>query len=120
MKTTRNILVPTGNILVVEGSKGQLECLSIGDYGRDLNVKADFLNLGNDIEGVPNGSILPLTDKWVVTISTQYGCSMNCKFCDVPSVGPGKNATLEDLTGQVIQALSLHPEVGSTKRLNVH
>ena len=64
--------------------------------------------------------MLPLEEKWVVTISTQYGCSMNCVFCDVPKVGKGVNATYEDLKGQVLEALKLHPEVESTKRLNVH
>jgi len=116
----RNIKVPTGNILVVEGQKGNLECLSLGDYGRGKNVKASFLGLDSDIQGVPSGDIMPLSEKWVVTISTQYGCSMGCVFCDVPKVGPGRNATLNDLTAQVVAALKVHPEIGSTKRLNVH
>jgi 23S rRNA (adenine2503-C2)-methyltransferase len=120
MKTLKNIKVPTGNILVVEGDKGKLECLSIGDYGQDANLKADFLGLSRPIEQVEHQEMLPLEDKWVVTISTQYGCSMNCVFCDVPKVGKGINATYEDLKGQVISALELHPEVLSTKRLNVH
>jgi len=116
----RNIKVPTGNILVVGGQKGNLECLSLGDYGRAKNVKASFLGLDADIQGVPNGDIMPLSEKWVVTISTQYGCSMGCVFCDVPKVGPGRNATLNDLTVQVESALKIHPEIKSTKRLNLH
>jgi hypothetical protein len=28
----RNIVVPTGNILVIEGSKGPLELVSLGDF----------------------------------------------------------------------------------------
>jgi len=120
MKLIRNIKVPTGNILIVNGEKGKLECLSLGDYGRGLNVKADFLGLENDISGVPNGEVMSLGEKWVITLSTQYGCSMGCKFCDVPKVGPGINATEKDLTDQIISALKIHPEIGSTKRLNVH
>lgn len=116
----KNIQVPTGNICIMSGEKGSLEFLSIGDYGRGANVKADFLGLTKEINGVPNGKIMPLEEKWVVTISTQYGCSMGCKFCDVPKVGSGINATLDDLTNQVINALILHPEVECTKRLNVH
>lgn len=116
----RNISVPTGNILIVKGERGDLECLSLGDYGRQKNVKADFLGLKDDINGVPNGPVMPLEEKWVVTISTQYGCSMGCKFCDVPKVGPGKNATLKDLTSQVVSSLKIHPEVKATKRLNLH
>lgn len=116
----RNIQVPTGNICVMKGEKGLIEFLSIGDYGKDYNIKADFLGITRELNGVPNGEIMPLSEKWVITISTQYGCSMNCLFCDVPKVGKGLNATLNDLTNQLIEGLKLHPEVGATKRLNLH
>ena len=115
------IKVATGNILIINGDKNKkLECLSIGDYGKDKNIKADFLGLKKDINGVPNGECLSLKEKWVITISTQYGCSMNCTFCDVPRVGEGINVTYNDLKNQVIESLKLHPEIKSTKRLNVH
>lgn len=120
MNTLRNIKVPTGNIMIVEGDKGKLECLSIADYGKEANLKAEFLGLNRPIEHVSHQEMLPLEEKWVVTISTQYGCSMNCVFCDVPKVGKGINATYNDLRDQVVTALKLHPEVESTKRLNVH
>lgn len=120
MRILRNIEVPTGNIMIVEGEKGKLEVLSLGDYGKVNNVKAQFLGLDKDIEGVANGECMPLEEKWVVTLSTQYGCSMNCKFCDVPKVGKGVNATYEDMKGQLETALALHPEVAATKRLNIH
>jgi len=120
MKVKRNIKVPTGNILVVQGDKGSLECLSIADYGQSANIKADFLGLTNEITKVTHMEPMPLSEKWVVTVSTQYGCSMHCTFCDVPKVGPGINATYDDLKGQIITALRLHPEVTATKRLNVH
>lgn len=117
---TKNIKVPTGNILIIKGEEGELECLSIGDYGKKANIKADFLGLRDEINGVPNGSVMPLTEKWVITISTQYGCSMYCRFCDVPKVGTGRNATFSDLQNQVKEALKLHPEIKHTKRLNIH
>ena len=117
---TKNIQVPTGNICVMKGEKGLIEFLSIGDYGKDSNIKADFLGIKRELNGVPNGEIMPLSEKWVITISTQYGCSMGCKFCDVPKVGKGLNATLNDLTNQLIEGLKLHPEIGATKRLNLH
>ena len=116
----RNIKVPTGNICVIKGDKGLIEFLSIGDYGKNSNIKADFLGITREINGVPNGEIMPLSEKWVITISTQYGCSMNCKFCDVPKVGHGLNATINDLNNQLIKGLELHPEIHSTKRLNLH
>lgn len=120
MKIIKNIKVPTGNIMIVSGNKGNLECLSIGDYGKEVNLKADFMGLTRNMEHVEHQEMLPLTEKWVITISTQYGCSMNCKFCDVPKVGKGVNATYDDLKNQIITGLSLHSEIESTKRLNVH
>lgn len=117
---TKNIQVPTGNICVMKGEKGEIEFLSVGDYGKDSNIKADFLGITRELNGVPNGEIMSLSEKWVITISTQYGCSMGCKFCDVPKVGRGLNATLNDLTNQLIEGLKLHPEILSTKRLNLH
>jgi len=113
--------VPTGHIVTFIGEKGKgLEYLSIGDYGAGQNVKADFLGLTKDISGVANQEPMPLEEKWVITISTQYGCSSNCLFCDVPKVGHGLNCTYKDLEDMIVGGLSLHPEVEATKRLNIH
>lgn len=120
MKTIRHLEVPTGDILVVEGEKGLLEMLSLGDYGQGVNLKCDAMGLNRDLTKVEHTDLLPLEEKWVITISTQYGCSMNCTFCDVPKVGPGRNATMRDLTKQVLTGILLHPEVQTTKRLNIH
>jgi 23S rRNA (adenine2503-C2)-methyltransferase len=120
LKILKNIEVPTGNICIMQGEKGKIEFLSIGDYGKSQNIKADFLGFSEEINGVEHCDIMPLEEKWVTTISTQYGCSMNCRFCDVPKVGKGVNATLKDLSNQVINSLKLHPEVKSTKRFNLH
>ena len=60
MNILRNIEVPTGNIMIVKGEKGKLEVLSLGDYGRTENVKAQFLGLNRDIDGVSNGECMPL------------------------------------------------------------
>lgn len=120
MDIIENVAVPTGNILIVRGAHGPLEMLSIGDYGKGVNLKADCLGLGRIPERVKHQQMLPLEEKWVITISSQYGCSMNCEFCDVPEVGPGRNATFDDLIRQVIEGIKLHPEVEHTRRLNVH
>lgn len=120
MKIEKLIEVPTGYICIGTGELGKpLEFLSIGDYGKSSNVKADFLGYTEEINGVKHHELLPLEDKWVITISSQYGCSMGCKFCDVSNVGPGINATIRDLLDQVDLAMSLHPEV-KQGRINLH
>lgn len=120
MEITKRISVPTGDILIVQGERGLLEMLSIGDYGKDVNVKCDAMGLTRKPSPVKHTDMLPLSEKWVITISSQYGCSMGCIFCDVPFVGPGKNATYKDLIKQVLTGIKLHPEVPSTQRLNIH
>ena len=119
MKILNRYPVPTGDIIVVEADKGKLEFLSIGDYGQSNNIKADFLGYTKPINGVSHGELLPLTEKWVITISSQYGCSMGCKFCDVPKVGKGINATEDDMINQVKTAMNLHPEIDHG-RINLH
>lgn len=121
MNATNSVTqIPTGYMFLYEGSKGMLEALSIKDYGKSRNVKAEFLGLTNEINGVANGNPMPLQEKWVITISTQYGCPQKCVFCDVPAVKFLGNATFNDLKGQVMKAISLNPEVIYTERLNIH
>lgn len=102
MEIKKKIVVPTGEIYTAIGEKGMLEFLTVGDYGKNANIKADFLGITRDLNGVPNGEPMPLTEKWVITISTQYGCSMGCKFCDVPKVGIGRNATMNGTDAPLI------------------
>jgi 23S rRNA (adenine2503-C2)-methyltransferase len=68
----KNIKTPTGNIIIANTPEGYLEFLSLADYGQKKNIKADFLGLKDEINGVPHGDTLPLEEKWVITISTQY------------------------------------------------
>lgn len=120
MEITKHYRVPTGDILVVRGEKGSLEMVSLGDYGKEVNIRAKFLGLNRDIAQVQHTKMMPLSEKWVITISSQYGCSMGCDICDVPKVGPGHNATFNDMCSQIITGLQLHPEIEHTKRLNIH
>lgn len=112
--------IPTGYLFTGQYSKGKLETLSIGDYGKRHNVRAEFLGYYNEIQGVPNTYCMPLSEKWVVTVSTQYGCPMKCTFCDVPKVEFNGNATFEDLQQQLYNAILLFPQVQYTERLNLH
>ena len=106
----------TGKIYV--DREKQLEFLTVGDYGKENNIKADFLGLHKEINGVKHHDV-DLTNKWVATISTQKGCPMKCKFCDCPKYGFHGNATLEELIYE-IQTILEHEKVGRTDRFNVH
>lgn len=114
--------LPTGKLFIDDYSKGQLETLSIGDYGKSKNVKADFLGLTEEINGVPSDTpIMSMSEKWVITLSTQYGCApMSCVFCDCPSIPFKGNATYSDLQNQFLSAIDMFPDVQYVERLNIH
>lgn len=112
--------LPTGYLFTENYEKGKLETLSIGDYGKHHNVKADFLGYSRPLNGVSNTPCMPLSEKWVITVSTQYGCVMKCNFCDVPNVPWKGNVSFKDLKAQLYNAISLFANVKYTERLNLH
>jgi 23S rRNA (adenine2503-C2)-methyltransferase len=63
VKILRRLSVPTGDILVVEGDKGKLETLSLGDYGKDVNVKCQAMGLTRDLGKVEHTNFMPLEKK---------------------------------------------------------
>lgn len=106
----------TGKIYVDRDRR--LEFLTVGDYGKENNIKANFLGYTKEINGVPNTGV-DLSEKWVATISTQKGCPMRCNFCDVHKYGFFGNASMEDLEYQIATILQ-GEDCKHTKRLNVH
>lgn len=106
----------TGKIYVDRDRK--LEFLTVGDYGKESNLKASFLGLHNKIQSVPHKEV-DLSDKWVATISTQHGCPMNCAFCDCPKYGFYGNIGYSYLEHQIRQIIR-GETVRKTERFNVH
>lgn len=106
----------TGKIYVDRDKN--LEFLTVGDYGKENNIKANFLGLYKEINGVKNTEV-DLTKKWVATISTQKGCMMKCKFCDCPKFGFLGNVSLEELRYE-IETILRNENVDHTDRFNVH
>ena len=115
-RNVRTILTHTGKIYV--DIDNQLEFLTVGDYGKENNIKADFLGLTKEIHGVENTAV-DLSKKWVATISTQKGCPMHCKFCDVPKFGFYGNASIEDMERQ-IRTIIEGESIKETDRFKVH
>lgn len=95
-----------------------LEFLTVGDYGKENNIKADFLGLKQKINGVQHKKV-DLQDKWVCTLSTQKGCQMKCAFCDCPKVGYYGNVDSYEM-GYMLETIFKNEAVESTKRLNIH
>lgn len=95
-----------------------LEYLYVGDYGKENNIKADFLGLKKEINQVEHHDV-DLSDKMVVTISTQKGCPMRCMFCDCPKVNFKGNVTREELIEETEKSIKASG-CKYTKRFNLH
>lgn len=96
----------------------KMEYLYVGDYGKENNIKADFLGFKKEINSVPHHDV-DLADKMVVTISTQKGCPMNCMFCDCPKVKFGGNISRVELAEEVTEAI-IRSGCKYTQRFNLH
>ena len=99
-------------------TKKRMEYLYVGDYGKENNIKADFLGFKKEINQVPHHEV-DLSEKMVVTISTQKGCPMNCMFCDCPKVKFGANISREESAVEVTVAIK-RSGCSYTQRFNLH
>jgi len=62
----------------------------------------------------------PREDKWIVNVSTQFGCPVNCIFCDAGGDFKG-NLTVAEMLAQVRYVLDCHPGLAaSCGKLKVH
>jgi len=111
-------IIPTRTGKIYVDTDRTLEFLTVGDYGKENNIKASFLGLHKEIHGVTHKEI-DLSEKWVATISSQRGCPMKCSFCDAPKVKFRGNVSRADLAYQIRTILE-NETVTDTKRFNVH
>jgi 23S rRNA (adenine2503-C2)-methyltransferase len=103
---------------IVSDTDLKLEYLYVGDYGKENNIKADFLGYHKRIDKVKHQPV-DLTAKLVVTVSSQKGCPMDCNFCDCPKFGFHGNVSLAELVSEITTGIALSG-IGHGKRLNVH
>lgn len=112
------IITSTHTGSIVSDTDLNLEYLYVGDYGKQNNIKANFLGYTKRIEKVEHTPV-DITKKLVVTVSTQKGCPMNCNFCDCPKLGFRGNASLMEMVHEITGGIALSG-IKYGKRLNVH
>ncbi len=103
---------------IVSDTDLKMEYLYVGDYGKENNIKADFLGYTKRIEKVEHKPV-DIQDKLVVTVSSQKGCPMNCNFCDCPTYGFYGNCSEMELMSEITTGIALSG-IKHGKRLNIH
>lgn len=62
----------------------------------------------------------PRQDKWIINVSTQFGCPVGCRFCDAAHRFHG-NLTADEMLAQVRHVTGLHPGLAThCRKLKVH
>lgn len=61
-------------------------------------------------------------DKWVLMISTQFGCPVGCRMCDAGAMGFHGNLSADQMLAQVRKVLADNPELdpASHPKLKIH
>lgn len=95
-----------------------LEYLYVGDYGKENNIKANFLGYTKRIDKVEHKPV-DMKEKLVVTVSSQKGCPMACNFCDCPKLDFKGNASTAELISEISTGIALSG-IRHGARLNVH
>lgn len=112
------VITKTHTGSIVSDTDLNLEYLYVGDYGKQNNIKADFLGYTKRIDKVEHMPV-DITEKLVVTVSTQKGCPMNCNFFDCPKLGFKGNASMAEMIHEITGGIALSG-IRHGKRLNVH
>ena len=63
--------------------------------------------------------LVPYWDKWLLTVSTQKGCTHNCEFCDVAPLPFNGNLTQEEIESQVVNIISSTPYVLKSNKVKI-
>lgn len=61
----------------------------------------------------------PYADKWLLTVSTQKGCTHSCKFCDVANLPFKGNLSQEEIEMQIRIILEYSPYVTESKKVKI-
>jgi 23S rRNA (adenine2503-C2)-methyltransferase len=110
--------LPSGNVYVSYNKEKNfyIETTSMQDVDTKNKSQEILTTLNKDII---KKHLVPIKDKWLIAISTQFGCPQKCKFCLVPTLPFKGNLTRDDMWEQLEFVFSQHPEVTECDKVKV-
>lgn len=118
LKLVKEYKYPSGSVYVTYDAEKDfyLETTSMQDV--DTRNKSQDVIMSSDPEEIKK-HLVPKEDKWLIAISTQYGCPQKCKFCLVPTLGFHGNISREQMWEQLELVFNQHPEVTHSDKIKV-
>jgi len=110
--------LPSGRVFLLETrDRYPIECTEM----RDVSVQGkEHYEVRNTLDPhIIWNHLRPYEDKWLLTVSTQKGCTHRCHFCDVGSLGFNGNLSQEEIEDQVRFLLESTPYVTHTDKAKI-
>ncbi len=110
--------LPSGRIFLLETADGSpVECTEMRDVATDGKSHAE-VRTALDPKVIWR-HLVPYEEKWLLTVSTQKGCTYRCTFCDVPNLPFRGNLSQEEIETQVRFLLASTPYVHTCRKAKI-
>jgi 23S rRNA (adenine2503-C2)-methyltransferase len=118
MKIEKVLYLPSGRIFLCRTDDDYLiECTEMRDVSvggkQHLEVRSS-----NDPHVIWK-HMVDYKDKWLLTVSTQKGCTHNCKFCDVANLPFEGNLSVNEIEDQILLLLENTPHVQQSDKVKI-
>lgn len=118
VKFKQAFYLPSGRVFLLETGDGCLiECTEMRDVS--VNGKEHWEVRNSQDPHVIWNHLKPYEQKWLLTVSTQKGCTHKCKFCDVATLKFRGNLTQEEIEEQVRFILEAAPYVKKSDKVKI-
>ena len=113
---TQNL--PSGTIYISlnEENGSYIETTSMQDV--DTRDKTPEVLSALNLEIIKN-HLVPIDQKWLIAISTQYGCPHKCRFCLVPTIPFRGNLSKDEMWEQLEMVFAQNPQVTKCDKIKV-
>jgi len=118
MKIKDVLYLPSGRIFIQQTEDNYIiESTEMRDVAIDGKLHIDVRETQNPQEIWKH--LVSYQHKWLLTISTQKGCTHNCKFCDVAKLPFRGNLTQREIEDQVKNLLICSPYVKQSNKVKI-
>ncbi|MFW6247376.1 MAG: hypothetical protein ACOC22_04385 [bacterium] len=112
------LYLPSGRIFLVYSDDGYLiETTEMRDVA--VSGKENYEVRNTEDPHVIWKHLKPFEEKWLLTVSTQKGCTHNCQFCDVAELPYKGNLSQKEIEGQIHTLLENTPYVHKSNKVKI-
>jgi 23S rRNA (adenine2503-C2)-methyltransferase len=112
------LYLPSGRIFIEKTDDGYIiESTEMRDVA--INGKSHILVRETQNPQEIWRNLVPFIDKWLLTVSTQKGCTHKCRFCDVAHLPFKGNLTQKEIEDQIINIINCTPYVLKSNKVKI-